>query len=96
MKENLGIGEAVSCMRILGHRVARKGWNGKGMFIVFQPGYSIGVDDPSSIVVASRHTDGTVCKFCPYIMMKTVTGEFIPWLCSQADLLAEDYVDLDG
>lgn len=27
----------------------------------------------------------------PYVYMKTVQGDLIPWLCSQADLLATDY-----
>jgi hypothetical protein len=27
----------------------------------------------------------------PYVYMKTVQGTFVPWLCSQADLLATDW-----
>ncbi len=27
----------------------------------------------------------------PYIYMKTAQGDFIPWLASQADLLADDW-----
>lgn len=27
----------------------------------------------------------------PYVFMKTAPGGLIPWLCSQADLLAEDW-----
>jgi hypothetical protein len=27
----------------------------------------------------------------PYVFMTTVTGDRIPWLCSQADLLAMDW-----
>lgn len=27
----------------------------------------------------------------PYVYMKTAQGGLIPWLCSQADLLAEDW-----
>lgn len=27
----------------------------------------------------------------PYVFMKTAQGDFIPWLCSQADLLATDW-----
>lgn len=40
--------------------------------------------------------EGTVCKFLPYIMMKTATGDLVPWLASQTDLLAEDWVELDS
>ena len=27
----------------------------------------------------------------PYVYMKTVQGDFVPWLCSQTDLLAIDW-----
>ena len=27
----------------------------------------------------------------PYVYMSTVTGALVPWLCSQADLLATDW-----
>ena len=27
----------------------------------------------------------------PYVFMSTVQGDLIPWLCSQADLLANDW-----
>lgn len=30
----------------------------------------------------------------PYIYMKTADGHFVPWLCSQTDLLATDWVNL--
>ncbi len=34
----------------------------------------------------------------PYIYMKTVGGELVPWLASQTDMLADDWeeVDYDG
>lgn len=35
---------------------------------------------------------GTVCKFLPYLMMFTATKEFVPWLISQTDALAEDWM----
>jgi len=33
----------------------------------------------------------TVCKFLPYIMMRTAGGEFVPWLASQTDVLSFDW-----
>lgn len=30
----------------------------------------------------------------PYIYMKTACGNQIPWLCSQADMMAEDWISL--
>ena len=67
-----GIGEAVDAMRY-GQRVRRKGWNGKGMWLMM---YHEGECLPMGL---------------PFIAMRTVTGEMVPWLCSQTDLLALDW-----
>jgi hypothetical protein len=32
----------------------------------------------------------------PYIYMKTVQGDLVPWLASQTDMLAEDWFSLPG
>jgi hypothetical protein len=32
----------------------------------------------------------------PYVMMRTAGGEFVPWLCSQTDLLAIDWGIVNG
>jgi hypothetical protein len=29
----------------------------------------------------------------PYVYMRTAQGDLIPWLCSQADLLADDWAE---
>lgn len=29
----------------------------------------------------------------PYIYMSTVTGDLVPWLASQSDILAEDWTE---
>ena len=31
----------------------------------------------------------------PYVYMRTVQGDLIPWLCSQADLLATDWESVE-
>lgn len=85
-----GIGEAVTEMRN-GQRVARSGWNGKGMFLAYQPGYPDGIPINANTAKATGQPEGTVMKFLPYVMMRTAGGEFVPWLCSQTDLLAVDW-----
>jgi len=30
----------------------------------------------------------------PYVFMRTVDGKLVPWLCSQTDLLATDWVEV--
>jgi Protein of unknown function (DUF2829) len=31
----------------------------------------------------------------PYVFMSTAQGDFVPWLCSQTDLLASDWENAD-
>ena len=31
----------------------------------------------------------------PYVYIRTVQGDLVPWLCSQTDLLAQDWERLD-
>lgn len=66
-----------------GHRAWREGWNGKGIFIELQ--------------VPDEHSKMTQ----PYIYMETFGLESdnekaprgrVPWLASQTDLLADDWV----
>lgn len=57
-----------------GKRVAREGWNGKGMWLELQ--------------VPDEHSKMTL----PYIYMFTATRDLVPWLASQTDILANDWV----
>jgi hypothetical protein len=86
----MDFGEALALLRN-GKRVARDGWNGKGMFVVYQRGYPEGIAINSNTAQATGIPEGTVCNFRPYLMMRTVGGEFVPWVASQTDLLAEDW-----
>lgn len=36
--------------------------------------------------------DGNSKMTLPYIYIRTVQGDLVPWLCSQNDLLAHDWV----
>ena len=85
------IGWAVNEMKFHGLKVRRAGWNGKGMYVVFQRGYPEGIPINENTANATGIAKGTVCKFLPYVMMCTVDGTFVPWLCSQTDLLATDW-----
>jgi hypothetical protein len=91
----MDIGQAVAEMRE-GKRVARAGWNGKGMWIALS-----GLDGTREIPAASfwspanrayAEEQGGSAKVLPCITMKTATGEILMgWLCSQSDLLALDW-----
>jgi hypothetical protein len=72
MEPLTAIGYAIECL-YAGNKVARKGWNGKGMSLELQ------IPDANSKMTL------------PYVFMNTVTGDRVPWLCSQTDLLATDW-----
>lgn len=75
-----------------GKRVARDGWNGKGMFIFLVNGSKFIVNrEPLKSILG----EGTEVDYHGHVDMKTAQGYIVPWLCSQADMLAEDWVILD-
>jgi hypothetical protein len=85
----------------MGARVARRGWNGKGLYIMLQKGYPQGIPINENTADATGLDKGTVCVFLPYIMMKCSTEDsfdfqFVPWLASQTDLLRLDWDYADG
>lgn len=74
-------GHAVELMKT-GFRMARKGWNGKGMYITLVSGENWAMD---------KH-ENTVCEKRDWLGIKTVDNQFMPWVPSQSDVLAEDWV----
>ena len=86
-----GIGWALEQLK-LGKLVRRVGWNGKNMFLYYVPGSSFEVNRAPLLGIYQK---GTVVRYHPHIDMKTATGECVPWLCSQTDLLAQDWEEVD-
>lgn len=74
-----------------GKKVARLGWNGREMWIVLQKAYPDGIPINKNTAEATGIAEGTVCRFLPYLMMKTAQNDFVPWLASQTDILADDW-----
>lgn len=74
-----------------GCKIQRRGWNGKDMYIVYQKAYPEGIPINKNTAEATGIPEGTICRFLPYLMMKTADGAFVPWLISQTDALAEDW-----
>jgi len=72
-----------------GERIAREGWNGKGMFLFLVPGSRFAVNRAPLLGI---YPEGTVIDYRPHIDMKTAQGDIVPWVASQSDLLAEDWV----
>lgn len=82
------IGWAVEQMR-QGMKVCRAGWNGKGMFLFLVPGSTFKVNRPPLLGI---YKEGTEINYLAHVDMKTADGSIVPWLCSQSDLLATDWV----
>ncbi|WP_134682564.1 DUF2829 domain-containing protein [Brevibacillus migulae] len=86
----MNFGQALEALKD-GKKVARSGWNGKGMWIVLMP----------ALYLEAGMVNGRTRKHIgedkpldsqPYIAMWTATGQWQPgWLASQADMLAEDW-----
>jgi len=78
----LTFGDALHMLK-LGKRVQRAGWNGKGLVLELQ--------------TPDAHSKMTL----PYIFMSypvdaiNTPGARVPWLASQTDMLAEDWVVLE-
>ena len=71
-----------------GAKITRRGWNGKGMFLYYVPEgrYPARTDAAKSIATEDGKVD-----YGAYIAMKTAQGNVVPWLASQADMLADDW-----
>lgn len=88
-KPAVGFGWALSQLQI-GNKVTRKGWNGKGMFLVLIPADKWGFVEDFDVAGADFGT-----SLSPFIAMKTADNKAVPWLASQTDLLAEDWDSAD-
>lgn len=84
----MDFGEALTQLR-MGALVARRGWNGKNMFLYFVHGSAFKVNREPLLGI---YPEGTVVKYLPHIDMRTTTGECVPWIASQSDILADDWV----
>lgn len=71
-----------------GGRLQREGWNGKGMFIFLVPGSKFRVNRPPLMGI---YPEGTEIEYHAHVDMRTADGQIVPWLCSQTDMLANDW-----
>lgn len=74
-----------------GKKVARKGWNGKGMFVVYQKGYPQGIPCNEQTAKAWGLQPGDLFKCEPYLQIRMVNGSHAMWVPSINDILSEDW-----
>jgi hypothetical protein len=94
----LTFGDAIEALKA-GRKVARSGWNGKGMWLSLSVG--VGLAQARSIPAESfwsennrkyAEDNGGFATVLPCITMKTATGEILMgWLASQSDMLSNDW-----
>lgn len=91
----MNFGQAIEALKA-GKRVARAGWNGKGMFLILVPGSTIPVSADRPLGKAIPSAVGTTVQYLPHIDMWTAQGALVPWLASQTDVLAEDWAEVQS
>lgn len=82
----MNFGLAIEAMK-KGKKVARRGWNGKGMFLFLGTDFELHTEADLSCV-SNLEGDLTL----PSIVMKTADDHFcVGWLASHTDMLSDDW-----
>lgn len=71
-----------------GQKVAREGWNGKGMFVYLVTG---GVYPAQMDIAKQIEKEYGEVRYNPYMAIKNVNGTVSTWVPSVNDCLAEDW-----
>lgn len=75
-----------------GKKLARQGWNGKGMFVFMVVGSTFNVNRaPLNQIFA----EGTEVIYRAHLDLKAVDGTIGVWTPSTTDILSEDWVIVD-
>ena len=92
----MNFGDAIAALKE-GKKVARKGWNGRGMFLWLKPATEIKSEwckDPAlkELVDANGGTLQALGTICMYTTDSTGRKAILTgWLASQSDMLLEDW-----
>ena len=74
-----------------GKKIARKGWNGKNMFVVYQKGYPNGIPCNKQTAEAWGMNEGDLFICNPYLQIKCANGSHSMWVPSINDVLADEW-----
>jgi len=86
--QSQNFGQAVEALKNW-KRVARIWWNWKGMFLYYVPENFY---KAQTEVAKKEWWEWEIVPYWAYIAMKTAQWNVVPWLASQIDVLAEDWV----
>jgi hypothetical protein len=99
LTSGMSFGLAIDALK-KGHRVARSGWNGRGMWLVLVPGTKLAqLKEGTPYATALSAANGSAvnaCEILPHIDMYTTNAQgrraMLPgWLASQTDMLSDDW-----
>lgn len=93
---NMTFGMAIEAMKA-GKKVARAGWNGKGMYLWLLPAANVKAEwCKEAHLKALAEQNGGEFECLASIRMKTADNKVLTgWLASQTDMLADDWVIVD-
>lgn len=94
VSNTLTFSEALEAVKA-GKRITREGWNGKGLFVVYQKGYPDGIPCNKQTAEAWGMKEGELFKCDPYLQINTTDGSHAMWVPSIRDCLAEDWMILE-
>jgi hypothetical protein len=83
----MNFGQALETLK-QGGKVAREGWNGKGMFVYLVPADSYPARTPAA---KSHFGAGALVPYNAYMAIKNVDESVSTWVPSVNDCLAEDW-----
>lgn len=85
--DKMNFGDAIAMLKN-GNKVARKGWNGKGLFV-----YLVGANKYKAITKVAKDYFGedAMVSYNPYMAIKNVDESISTWVPSVNDCLAEDW-----
>ena len=85
--ESMTFGQAIEAMKA-GQKVARSGWNGKGMFAYYVPANSYPVQTGAA---KSHFGEGAMVPYNAYMAIKNVNETVSTWVPSVNDVLSDDW-----
>lgn len=90
MEPTFTFSEALELLR-QGKRMARRGWNGKGMFVFLVNGSNFTVNREPLLSILG---EGTNVTYHPHLDMKMADGSIMTWAPAQHDLFGDDWVEV--
>ena len=81
----MNFGEAVNNVKN-GHKIAREGWNGKGMFVIYVPEENIDLTEQQEEIFGASNI-----ILNEHFLIKNVNNTLSTWVPSINDCLAEDW-----